>query len=59
MSVATDGIVQQADKVDRENHRFTSALSFGFPEVSRSSFNSIVMEHLDHKKICAHWVPKD
>ncbi|KAG8284785.1 hypothetical protein J6590_095187 [Homalodisca vitripennis] len=58
-SVTTDGLVERGDKVFREKHRFKiSALSLEFSELSRSSLNSVVTEHLGSKNICAGWMPK-
>ena len=56
-SVATVGLVEGVDQVDRGKRRFTiSELSEEFPEISRCVLYTIVSKDLGYRKLCARWM---
>jgi len=58
-SVITDALKQKVNPIIRENRYFTiSEVYEQCPEVSRTAVYEIVTEHLQYRKICARWVPR-
>jgi len=55
-SVITDALKQKVNHIIRENRHFTiSEMYEQCLEVFRTVVYEIVTEHLQYRKICAHW----
>ena len=58
-SVITDALKQKLNRIIRKNRHFSIREVYEqCPEVSRTFVYEIVTEHLQYRKICAHWVPR-
>ena len=58
-SIITDALKLQVNRIIRENRHFTiSEVYEKCLDVSRTVVYEIVTEHLQYRKICAHWVPR-
>ena len=58
-SIITNDLVELVREQNLENRRFIiTELNSYFPQISRSSLNKIVTEHLLFRKLCGSWVPK-
>ena len=58
-SVIADALKQKVNRIIRENPHFTiSDVYETCPEVSRALLYQTVTKHLQHRKMCALWVPR-
>lgn len=59
-SLINDDLVELVRQRILENRRFTiTELSNHFPQISRTVLHEIVTQHLQFKKVCCRWVPKN